>query len=175
MDLFFVGALLLLVFGLASTSGSSSSGPGRVLQRENARGVHQDLQGLLDEWERVGTHQVLIPSSPWGGLRTSEADQASYAGDGYSAAATLRATPHGRGGGLDVWPVGFEHYVNGTWQAVPAELKQRFTDFGVFAELNGFVWGGRWRSASYPNGDQPHVELRNWRSLPFPPPPGGYS
>lgn len=176
MDPVLVLVVLLLAIGLVSSSSSTSGPPrGLVLQRDVALGVRLELQELLDEWERVGTHKVIIPTHPWGGLRTSESDQASYADGGMSAAATLRTTPHGRGGGLDVWPEDFPHYVNGTWDAVPAYIKQQFEDFGVFAELHGFVWGGRWRSATYPNGDQPHVELRNWRELPFPPPAGGYS
>lgn len=167
-------AVLLLV-GLATSSSATPASSPRVRNRERAKGVRGELQTLLDDWEREGTHDVMIPSWPWGGLRTSEADQAKLAGDGFSAANTLEKTPHGRGGGLDVWPVEFEKHVNGTWAAVPEHVKQQFRDFGAFAEARGFVWGGRWSSATYPNGDQPHVELRNWRSLPFPPPPGGYS
>lgn len=170
-----LAVVFMLAVGVVSVPMPRAAGGGRVLQRENARGVHLELQGLLDAWELEGTHQVLIPSSPWGGLRTSEADQAGYAGGGLSGAATLSATPHGRGGALDVWPVEFIHYVNGTWAAVPELVKQKFATFGAFAEARGFVWGGRWRSATLPNGDQPHVEMRAWRSLPFPPPAGGYA
>lgn len=148
---------------------------GRVLNRTRARGVRRELQELLDAWELYGTHQVTIPASPWGGLRTSEADQAGYAAGGMSGASTLASTPHGRGAALDVWPVGFEAHVNGTWEAVPDDIKGKFLAFGLFAESRGFTWGGRWRSSSMPNGDQPHVEIAAWRTLPFPPPSGGYS
>lgn len=171
------GALLLLLAVVLLGGGSALAGVsmGRVRNRGNAAGVHPSLQALLDEWERYGSHDVMIPSSPWGGLRTSEAQQAGYAQGGMSDATTLASTPHGRGAAIDVWPVEFPLYVSGTWAAVPDAVKAKFAAFGDFAEARGFTWGGRWRSASMPNGDQPHVEIKNWRAMPYPPPNGRYA
>ena len=166
--------LVLVVLLTSGTAAAAVSSP-RVRHRERAKGVRRELQDLLDEWELYGTHDVELPATPWPGLRTSEADQASYAAGGVSGASTLQQTAHGRGGALDVWPVGFAAYVAGTWDAVPAELKAKFQAFGAFAEARGFIWGGRWRTAALPNGDQPHVQMANWQQLPFPPPEGGYS
>lgn len=57
-----------------------------------------------------------------------------------------------------------------SWEALPESLKLQFAAFGRFAESRGFKWGGRWVSKTFPNGDQPHVELPNWQALPFPAP-----
>lgn len=159
-------AAALLALALLGSSGRKGTGA-RVYNRERAEGVRSELQDLLLAWEQYGTHDVQIATN--GGLRTSQAVQAQLAAEGGSNATSLRQTPHGRGAALDVWPVGFERYVNGTWQAVPEELRAQFEAFGAFAEGRGFVWGGRWRSAKFPNGDQPHVEIRGWQSLPYPP------
>lgn len=148
-----------------------------VLHRERSAGVHPRLKALLDTWAAVGTHDVLV--APDGGLRTDEAVQASKAAVGQSNATTLRQTPHGRGGAVDVWPVSFLPHVpksaGGTgarwvsWEMLPQQVRDEFAAFGGFAEHHGFRWGGRWRGAKFPNGDQPHVELDNWQTLPFPP------
>lgn len=172
--------LVLAVVALALLGGVSTKAvtPGarvRVFGRERLAGVHPSLLQLLDEWEQLGTHDVEIPSYPPAGLRTDADTQARLADGGFSGATTLASTPHGRGAAIDVWPVGFAQHVNGTWAAVPAAIKGQFQVFGEFAEARGFTWGGRWRTATLPNGDQPHVELKNWRTLPFPPPPGGYT
>lgn len=168
-------AIVLAVVGLASTSASASpSSSGRVRNRERAKGVYPVLQTLLDDWEREGTHDVEI-SPMHGGVRWTEDVQRELAGDGMSAADTLEKTPHGRAAALDIWPIGFAQYVNGRWEDVPAEIRARFQIFGEWAERKGFVWGGRFHSSTYPNGDQPHVEIRAWRTLPFPPQAGGYS
>ena len=149
----------------------------KVLHRERAVGVRADFADLLDDWERDGTHDVVIP--PDGGLRLDEANQAAKAAIGLSAAKTLRSTPHGRGAALDVWPRDFLAHVpvshGGTarrwtsWEKLPAEIREQFAAFGRFAEVRRFKWGGRWVSRTFPNGDQPHVELPNWQALPFPP------
>ena len=138
----------------------------RVLNRDRARGVLPDLLALLDAWELEGAHTVTI--APDGGLRTDAAKQAGYAASGNSNATTLEQTPHGRGAALDVWPTDFADYVSGPWTDVPEAIKAKFEAFGVFAEQRGLVWGGRWRGAGFANGDQPHVELQNWRAYPYP-------
>lgn len=150
----------------------------RVLELDRAHGVHPSLLELLASWEREGSHDVVV--APNGGLRTDARLQAALASGGASAASTLRSTPHGRAAALDVWPVSFLAHVpraqGGTasrwtsWEALPADVREAFAAFGRFAEVRGFVWGGRWRGKTFPHGDQPHVELREWRTMPFPPP-----
>ena len=150
----------------------------QVLHLERARGIHPQLRALLDSWCVDGSHNVLV--APNGGVRTDEALQASTAAAGLSQAKTLRSTPHGRAAAVDVWPVSFLPFVplsaGGTgsrwvsWEQLPELVRNEFFLFGLFAETKGLKWGGRWRGKTFPNGDQPHVELPDWQSLPFPAP-----
>lgn len=156
-----------------------SDGPirldGLVHRRDLARGVHPSLQALLDAWELEGWFPVTIahgtygPITYVGGLRSSASQQASTAGAGLSRASTLASTPHGRGAALDVWPVGFDP--TKPFSAQP-NMQQLMQAFGEFAERRGLVWGGRWvnfkPAGAEVAGDWPHVEVKNWRSLPFP-------
>jgi hypothetical protein len=133
--------------------------------RPPADGVHPAIRALLDAWEREGTHIVVIGgggSWPSGGLRVDESSQAAAAAAGLSSAATLATTPHGRGAALDVWPEGFNPHRS--FEEQPG-MRELMVVFGEWAEAKGFAWGGRWAKP-----DMPHVELRDWRSLPFPPP-----
>ncbi len=156
-----------LVFMLLGTVAAPIDDRRRVRYRERAEGVLPPLVALLDAWDAEGTHDVMV--APDGGLRTDEARQAGYASSGTSNAATLEDTPHGRGAALDVYPVSFLPYISGRWEDVPGPVKLEFATFGRFAEARGLKWGGRWSSSRFPNGDQPHVELPNWRSYPYPP------
>lgn len=134
----------------------------RVLGRERLAGVDGRLLELLALWEAHGTHDVEI--APHGGRRTS-ADQERLYRDGASEAAQLEQSAHGYGLAIDVWPVGFAPFAwSSTWERTPEPLKAQFAEFGAFAEAAGFVWGGRWRTPRLPNGDQPHVEIPNWRA-----------
>lgn len=173
LALVLVGALAVagVVYVVTRKDGVLVTKKARVLNRERAAGVDARLLELLDAWEREGEHDVLV--APDGGVRKDAARQAQLAAGGASNASTLAQTPHGRGGALDVWPVEFEQYVRGSWDAVPRAVKAKFEVFGGFAEARGFTWGGRWRGATFPNGDQPHVEVKNWRQLPYPPSSGG--
>lgn len=150
-----------------------AKGRGRVLARERADGVHPELKALLDAWEHEGTHVVVVAGGPtWpysGGLRTDEEQSAAHAG-GLSNASNLKDTPHGRGAALDIWPAGFNP--NADFTAQP-HMRALMADFGTWAESYGLVWGGRWKTATWPDGDMAHVELKNWRSLPYPPPDYG--
>lgn len=137
----------------------------RVLFRERADGVRPELQALLDAWDAEGTHEVLIPAWPPGGVRTQEQQQRLFA-QGWSGAASVEDSAHGSArAAVDVWPVDFLPYVYGAWEAVPQAVRERFRTFGLFAEARGLEWGGRWRTTALPNGDQPHVQLRGWRRL----------
>lgn len=154
--------LLVTGFGVASVLPTAS---GLVRERERADGVHPALQALLDAWEREGTHVVVIGGGedwPPGGLRTDALGQAAAAAVGLSGAMTLQQTPHGRGAALDVWPEGFNP--RQSFEAQPG-MRELMVVFGEWAERKGYAWGGRWTKQDFP-----HVELRDWRSLPFPPP-----
>lgn len=168
---------LLLGLALAlilPTSSVTTKGPGAtVFHRERARGVHPDLQQLLDDWAQSGTHDIVIAGGngwPNGGLRTKAEVDAAHAG-GLSNATDLSQTPHGRGAALDVWPVGFVPSKSFDAQPGMQDLMKAFGDFAVAKSL---VWGGRFSGTYSPtstvSGDWPHVELANWTSLPFPPP-----
>lgn len=176
-------ALWLLALGFAVLSVAMVRTPSmvpdvprraRVTGRQWAAGCRRELLALLDAWEVDGTHDVLVPgpdelrafSGPPAGLRAgpdAEAAQAQAYAQGLTQARTLRDTPHGVGAALDVWPVGFDPRI--PWERQPGEVRSQFLAFGVFAEARGFVWGGRWRSAKFPHGDQPHVEIRPWRAV----------
>lgn len=145
----------------------------RVRNRDAAAGVHPDLQGLLDAWDREGSFDVLV--APNGGLRVDPAIQTLLATAGASRATTLSTTPHGRGAALDIWPVGFDAY--GPLLSEQPEAQSQMREFGEFAKARGFVWGGDWTNFKQtqaqkdgldPGGDWPHVEIAAWTSLPFP-------
>jgi hypothetical protein len=148
-----------------------------VLHKHRVQGCLDPIHVLLSLWEIDGKHDILV--APNGGLRLNAATQAALAQSGMSRAADLRSTPHGRGAAVDVWPTSFLAHVperdGGTakrwtsWEALPVGVKADFLVFGEFAEARGFKWGGRWRNAMFPYGDQPHVEILAWQSLPYPP------
>lgn len=161
--LLLIGVAVMVMSLGATRGGRVTGGAVFVYHRERADGVHPQLQQLLDAWAREGTHNVVVADYPGpGGLRTDEAEQQELHADGLSGAASLIDTPHGRGAALDVHPEGFDPH-RGFGSQADAELRLRA--FGEFAERYGFVWGGRWSKP-----DMPHVELPNWRALPFPPP-----
>ena len=166
-----VGALTAVFLLRSNVDGKRFKG------RANMGNVAEAFYRLADRWDDVGTHEVFVPSPaetaaiglpPAGareGAAAAAAQLAAY-NSGASGARTLDETPHGAGVGMpaeaiDVWPVGFNPRI--AWEKQPEEIKARFLAFGSFAEREGFVWGGRWRSARFPNGDQPHVETLNWR------------
>lgn len=175
-----VAALVAIVIVVVLMQVASGT---RVLMRGRADGVHPQLRALLDAWELEGSHVVVV--APDGGVRTDAAKQAGFAAGGMSGAATLATTPHGRGVALDVWPASFLPHVpvsSGgvaarwtSWEDLPESVRAEFQAFGEFAERRGLRWGGRWRSATFPNGDQPHVELAQWTTYPFPIPGGRYA
>lgn len=150
----------------------------KVYNLERAIGVHPRMLVLPREWQRRGLFDIYVALH--GGLRVDEAVQKSLSGGGMSAATTLRVTPHGRGGALDLCPMGFLAFVpvsfGGTakrwfgWDELPQLIRDQFKLIGLFSEALGFKWGGRWLGKAYPNGDQPHHELADWQRLPFPAP-----
>lgn len=150
----------------------------RILHLERARGVHPRMLVLLLDWAKHGPFDIAVAMH--GGVRTDPGVQTMLSGGGMSAASTLKVTPHGRAGALDLWPLGFLAYVPksfggtaarwGTWEGLPQLIRDQFAELGRFSKALGFKWGGDWVGKSYPNGDQPHHELADWQRLPFPPP-----
>ncbi len=145
-----------------------------VAHIERALGVHPSLLALLEDWNRLGSHDVVIAGGegwPNGGLRTDVLEQHKAFVAGLTKARTLADTPHGRGAALDVWPYGFNPHRGFDGQL---DMPALFRVFGQFAEDRGFVWGGRWdfhTPGSTLSGDYPHVEVADWRHLPYPPQP----
>ena len=139
------------------------NGSPKVRQRLRATGVHPRMLAFLDWWEAFGPFPLTVG---WkGGLRTDPDEQWQLFRDGKTRAATLDQTPHGRGGALDLYPT-----INGTVRGLegdpnPAEAAYYFEEMGRLAEGQGLVWGGHFSSIK----DMPHVELPDWRSIPYPP------
>lgn len=173
-----VGAVVLVgaIAAVFLLKGSTVDGK-RFKGRAHMGNVSPEFFRLADRWDDVGTHEVRVPSPeetaaiglpPAGareGAAAAAAQLAAY-NSGASGARTLDETPHGAGVGMpaeaiDVWPAGFNPRIG--WDKQPEEIRARFLAFGAFAEREGFAWGGRWRSARFPHGDQPHVETLNWR------------
>ncbi len=177
-----VAGLMLLAGGAVSQAAAapSSSSRVRVINRERAAGVHPTMLAFLDYWEVNGPFDVEIgqlPGFPGGALRTAAdaGGQAAACEADLSSACTIIDTPHGRGAALDLWPVGMGFNPWTPWRQQPEHIKAAFEQIGLAAERFGLEWGGRWRNEKMPDGDQPHVQMKNWRSLPFPPPNYAYS
>lgn len=135
-----------------------------VLHRERAEGVHPRLLELLDEWEHEGPFQIRVGVD--GGLRVDEGLQRKLFASGVTKARTLSETPHGHGGALDLHPMSFP---DGTArEELTQQMIDDFSAIGDFVEARGFTWGGRWKTTFPPYGDMPHVEMKNWFSLPMP-------
>lgn len=163
--------VIVIVAAVAASSAAMVTTSKRVQGRHRALGVRRQMTELLDAWDAQGTHDVIIPEPIRGvvappGLRTVQ-DQLDAFAAGLTEATTIVDTAHGRGFALDVHPVDFNPRV--AWERQPADVRAKFEAFGVFAERftasdgSRFVWGGRWRTAKLPYGDQPHVEVKDWR------------
>lgn len=174
-----LGAGIVVVTGASSVAAAALTSNGRVGHIECADGTHPGLRALLRAWCDAGTHDVdVAPAStdwtPPGGLRTDESEQAAAASSGLSNATTLATTPHGRGCALDVWPVDFNPRRG--FDTQPG-MEQMMRLFGEWAEnqvvtvdgvTSTFTWGGR-----FSRPDLPHVEIKGWQHLPYPPPAYG--
>lgn len=150
-----------------------------VHNKERANGVHPELRvDFIATMEAELPFDVVVALN--GGLRLDEKAQAATAKSGLSNAKTLRATPHGRGGALDIYPVSFLPFitaqyggtgkVNVPWAKLPQKVRDEFAAIGALAEKHSYEWGGRFKGAKFPNGDQPHVQIKGWQLMPFPPP-----
>ncbi len=135
----------------------------QVLYLERLQGIHPSLLAFVGSWQQTGKFPILAAFD--GGLRTDSAKQLQYYNLGNSNAKTLDQTPHGRGAAMDLYPVGFDTRI-GITRDSPFELnfKWAFYEMGEAAERAGLVWGGRWTKPY----DLPHIEVPNWRSLPYP-------
>jgi hypothetical protein len=140
----------------------------KVLNRERAAGVDGRLQWLLDEWERLGTHVVRVAGGTFGGHRYAGgvrdlAQQLDDFNAGLSKANGPDTAPHMHGGAIDVWPKDFVPNRSFADQPVPGDYIAQFRTFAAFARERDFEVGFDW-----PNPDMPHVQVRDWRSLPLP-------
>jgi hypothetical protein len=136
----------------------------RVYFRERAAGVTDArMVGLLDWWERWGPFPIAV--APEGGLRTDAAKQLGFFNAGTSNARTLAETAHGRAGAFDLVPYdGARRRLMYEGPGVP----EMFAVMGTVAKvLFKLEWGGDWRGLK----DLPHVEVPDWRALPYPPRP----
>lgn len=131
----------------------------RVWHRQRAAGVRPELIAFLDAWDSYGEAPFPVVVCPDGGLRTDEAKQHALFVAGKTKAETLANTPHGRGAAVDVAPY---RLVKGRY-APDFSVKDDFRIIGEFAEALGLVWGGRFHGFF----DGPHIQIRDWRSLPM--------
>jgi hypothetical protein len=142
----------------------------RVYHRERADGVDGRLLGFLDSWAKTGPFAIVVPE--FGGLRTLAQQQELYArgrtkpGRIVTNAKSVADAPHGRGAAIDVAP--FRKDAKSGLYAPYYEDVGAFHTIGAFAEAMGLEWGGRWRTDTFPDGDQPHIQVPNWRLLPIP-------
>lgn len=166
------GVGVLLMSGKAPPAFSSIIGLGRrVYHRQRAAGVDRRLQAFLDWWEKNGPFPIVV--DPDGGVRTDAAKQRAFYDKGASEAATLDLTPHGRAGAIDVHPVKSGNPVTGAVFVVGYHMAAEYAEIGRVAESMGLKWGGRWKTPKMPDGDAPHIEVPDWKSLPFPPAANG--
>ena len=107
---------------------------------------------------------------PWRSLQ-----QALFA-CGRSKAQSEKDTPHGRRAAVDASPARVvKGYCAGIYLPKHGtEAIERFEKYGALAKRHGgLVWGGDFLQAFPPDkdnprgGDLPHVELPNWRELPY--------
>lgn len=148
----------------------------KVHHRERAQGVHALLVAFLDWWEVNGPFEVTVVNQ--GGLRSQRVVSELYAQGRTQPGPPCRCTPrpcmkhplgltvsnarlaaetaHGRAGALDLAP-----WVDGE---IPWQKWDLFEVVGQFGEEHGLEWGGRWPERK----DGPHLQVPNWRELPFP-------
>lgn len=74
-------------------------------------------------------------------------------------ARTAESSAHGRGAAIDLVPLDEEG------RPVWLDSDPRWQIIGTLAERMGLEWGGRWGKFR----DMPHVQLKDWRRLPYPP------
>lgn len=128
----------------------------RVHHRERAAGVHWRLQAFLEAWAWFGPFKIGVVRD--GGVRTDEAKQAQLYASGASKARTLKETPHGRAGAIDVAPV------NDAGTPIFTGPREQFFAIGAFGKLLGLEWGGDFANLF----DGPHLQVPGWKALPMP-------
>lgn len=157
--------IALAVFAKKSQSSSVElySVGAQVLHYERAYGCHPDLIAFLNWWQAHGPFDILVAAD--GGNRTDAIKQASYCATGTSNACTLESTPHGRGCGLDVYPVGFNTQLDLSQQP---EILEKFKVISEAGEAFGLTSGIHFHIGPSKSPDYPHLEVTDWRQLPFP-------
>lgn len=137
----------------------------RVFNLQNLDGCDARLLAFVDWWELHGSFPVTFAADS--GVRTDEAHQADLFLTGKSNARTLADTAHGRGGGIDGYPAVLNEAGDGVSSILvdsSAETLRRYREWGEAGKRCGLVWGGDWTLRDYP-----HLELPDWKRLPYPP------
>lgn len=124
--------------------------------------VDERLDAFLDWWDSFGPFLVTVGLN--GGLRTDAALQEQLWREGKTHARYLPDTPHGRGGAVDLWVYKLGTLVP-TFDTSDPDTLHRYGVIGMLGKAHGLVWGGDWTSLR----DLPHLEVPDWRDLPFPP------
>jgi hypothetical protein len=136
----------------------------QVLNIERASGCRDELKDMLDQWKIHGSFDITVAED--GGYRfgpAAERVQEHFFSVGMSKARTLEDTPHGRRCAVDCHPVGFVPSKSFAEQPFFG-MREKFKEWGLFVELCGFVWGGRFGGFGR-DGDMPHAEIPHWRTL----------
>lgn len=123
------------------------------------------LQGVVPELQGAATLVQL--HAKWDGIELiwtqghrDCAYQQQLFDEGKSHAPPAKA-PHCHDGALD-----FAILINGqpNWNDKDPAIYEKYKRVGAIAEAEGLVWGGRWPQ---PKTDNDHIELKNWRDLPY--------
>lgn len=155
---------------------------GKVYNVERSKGLHPQLLLFLDWWNDHGPHAIRIagperlwPWLPKGGVRDTPDDerlQLAAFKAGLSKARTLPETPHyprvvpgigRRGCAVDCHPIEFDPRIR--WEAQPEAVKEKFAVYGKLGESRGLVWLGKVAALGGGFGDQPHLQIADWRKL----------
>ncbi len=144
----------------------------RVFHFNRCAGCDPRLIDFLVWWQTHGPFPVTIPQT--GGIRNSEAEQMRLYVSKKSKARSLAETPHGRGGAIDAYPAILDP--TGTYVAnIHLDVKNQqsrelFQRFGVLARDHGLEWGGDFKplDAHGIGWDCPHIQVPDWKELPYP-------
>lgn len=145
----------------------------RVFHFNRIAQVDPRLVQFFAWWNRQGPFAITIPQT--GGIRTNELLQARLFSEGMTRARSLADTPHGRGAAVDAYPAVLDPsgvYVAAIHLDAKTEMSRMlFRTYGELAEQHGLHWGGRFEPLNEHGlgWDLPHVEVHNWRELPYPP------
>lgn len=167
-----VGAFFAALFGVAVAAprvALEKADGSKVLRLHLAADVRSELQAFLAWWDISGPFALTLayadPRWSWVPPQVRTNEDARNAHDlGLSNATNADNTPHGElyRAAIDCWPAEFDPRVS--WDNQPQAVKDKFALYGQLGEQHGLKWGGRWRGPTFPNGDQPHLEVPGWKN-----------